>query len=62
MHQGLVLAALTTVLCGGAGGQPAAMRIPAPEFRDVTEWINSPPFKLADLKGQVVVVHFWAFG
>ncbi len=34
----------------------------APEFEDITAWVNSPPLKLADLKGKVVVVHFMAFG
>lgn len=34
----------------------------APELRDVTAWINSQPTALQDLRGKVVVVHFWAFG
>ncbi len=34
----------------------------APEFADITAWINSPPLKMSDLKGKVVVVHFMAFG
>jgi peroxiredoxin len=34
----------------------------APEFSTTGTWINSPPLQLADLQGQVVVVHFWAFG
>jgi hypothetical protein len=42
------------------------IRIPgrqrAPEFADITAWINSPPLKMSDLKGKVVVVHFMAFG
>ena len=25
------------------------------------DWLNSPPLKLAELKGKVVVVEFWAF-
>lgn len=37
-------------------------RQPAPEFADITAWINSPPLKMSDLKGKVVVVHFMAFG
>jgi hypothetical protein len=38
------------------------MKIPAPEFQGIDEWINSKPLSLKDLKGKVVVVHFWAFG
>ncbi len=34
----------------------------APELKQVDEWINSPPLKLADLRGKVVAFHFWAFG
>ncbi len=34
----------------------------APELRDVTAWINSEPITLKQLRGRVVVVHFWAFG
>ena len=35
---------------------------PAPEFRDVTEWINSDPLSMAKLRGKVVLVHFWTNG
>jgi hypothetical protein len=34
----------------------------APELRDVEAWINSPPLTLAQLRGQVVALHFWTFG
>ena len=37
--------------------------VPAPEFthdRD-SEWINSKPLKLADMRGNVVLVDFWTF-
>jgi peroxiredoxin len=33
-----------------------------PELRGITDWINSEPIKLADLRGKVVIVHFYAFG
>jgi hypothetical protein len=42
--------------------QPASLHVAAPEFAKVTEWHNSPPLKIADLKGQVVALHFWTFG
>ncbi|GAB4548491.1 MAG: hypothetical protein Kow0063_43430 [Anaerolineae bacterium] len=33
----------------------------APELHNET-WLNSEPLKLADLRGQVVMVEFWTFG
>ncbi len=33
-----------------------------PELEGVTEWINSPPLTLGQLRGRVVVVHFYTFG
>jgi hypothetical protein len=35
---------------------------PAPEFEDITAWVNSKPLTMKGLKGKVVVVHFMAFG
>ena len=35
---------------------------PAPEFPKDATWLQSKPLKLADLRGRVVVVHFWTFG
>jgi len=36
---------------------------PLPEFTHAasTDWINSPPLTLADLRGHVVLLHVWAF-
>jgi cytochrome oxidase Cu insertion factor (SCO1/SenC/PrrC family) len=42
--------------------QPEAMKIKAPGFTGIQEWINSKPLEWKDLRGQVVVVHFWTFG
>jgi thiol-disulfide isomerase/thioredoxin len=44
----------------GLGGDPRA--VPAPEFDGVTAWVNAKPFKVADQKGKVVVLHFWTNG
>ena len=34
----------------------------APEFADLGPWINSPPLRLAELRGKVVLVDFWTLG
>lgn len=40
-------------------GQPG---FKAPELVDTGEWINATPQQLAQLRGKVVVLHFYAFG
>jgi hypothetical protein len=64
MMRSIALAAAAGLFAGGAarGQEPAAMRVQAPELRDVTEWINTKPLKLADWRGRVVVLHYYAFG
>ena len=44
------------------GPEPPVMKIPAPELEGIEAWINSKPLALKDLRGQVVVLHFWTFG
>lgn len=34
---------------------------PAPEFIGLTDWINSPPLSLKELRGKVVLVDFWTY-
>ncbi len=34
----------------------------APELIDAGGWINSKPLRIADLRGQVIVLHFWTYG
>jgi len=34
---------------------------PAPELQGLTNWINSPPLTITQLKGKVVLVDFWTY-
>jgi len=34
---------------------------PAPKFEGLTNWINSPPLSLSQLRGNVVLVDFWTY-
>jgi hypothetical protein len=58
----LVLGLFLTCVPWAGAQQPVAMKIRAPELRGIDEWINSKPLSLKDLKGKVVVLHFWTFG
>jgi len=42
--------------------QPVALNVAAPDFEGIDTWLNGKPKTWKDLKGQVVVVHFWTFG
>ena len=58
----LLLGAALLPLATARAEQPAEMNIPTPEFKDIDEWINTKPLQIKDLRGKVVVVHFWTFG
>ncbi len=58
----LLLAAVLPCLPPAQGQEPVKLKIAAPEFKDVDEWINTKPLRLKDLRGKVVVLHFWTFG
>lgn len=56
---------LTLSLLGAAEGvallRPPETAPAAPEVESPV-WINSPPLRLADLRGKVVLVEFWTYG
>jgi peroxiredoxin len=57
----LVLLALVAT---AVAQQLAEFKARPPELNDhpAEEWINSRPLKLSELRGQVVMLHFWTFG
>jgi hypothetical protein len=42
--------------------EPVALKTAAPELKGIEAWINSKPLTLKELRGKVVVLHFWTFG
>jgi hypothetical protein len=56
------LAAVVALTSAASAQEPAAMKVAAPELDGIEAWINSKPLTLKDLKGRVVVLHFWTFG
>ncbi|NJN02626.1 MAG: thioredoxin family protein [Leptolyngbyaceae cyanobacterium SL_1_1] len=38
---------------------PAGMNLP--EFQGISQWLNSDPLTVADLRGNVVMIQFWTF-
>jgi peroxiredoxin len=61
---GTTLLAIGLMASNAHAQQPATFKAKAPELeeRSDEEWINSKPLKLSELRGQVVVLHFWTFG
>lgn len=51
-------------LAGAAQALSAEQAPQAPEFTasQAEQWVNSPPLKLEDLQGKVVLLEFWTFG
>lgn len=45
----------------GGGDVPAAEAQAAPEFQNIDTWLNSPPLKIEQLRGKVVLVDFWTY-
>lgn len=42
--------------------QMAETKAAAPEFSGLSNWQNSSPLTIADLRGKVVMVNFWTYG
>lgn len=40
----------------------AASQQAAPDFAGISNWFNSKPLNMADLRGKVVLVDFWTYG
>ncbi|RXH42362.1 thioredoxin family protein [Bradyrhizobium zhanjiangense] len=40
----------------------AASQQTAPDFTGISNWFNSKPLSMADLRGKVVLVDFWTYG
>ena len=40
----------------------AAVQGAAPNFSGISNWFNSAPLNIADLRGKVVLVDFWTYG
>ncbi|MFM9926875.1 thioredoxin family protein [Variovorax sp. H27-G14] len=45
----------------GGGDIPTSDAQAAPEFQNIDTWLNSPPLKLDQLRGKVVLVDFWTY-
>lgn len=52
------MAVLAAILSAGGIRGESLLGSPAPEWR-LTHWLNSPPLKLAELRGKVVLVRWW---
>ena len=55
----ILVLALRTSACAQ---EPVTLKTAAPELKGIENWINSKPLTLKELRGKVVVLHFWTFG
>ena len=55
---GLVVACTSASVQAGPAGKVGS---PAPEFKDIANWINSDPLTMKELRGQVVLIDFWTY-
>src|SRR5258707_13885344 len=68
----IVVSCLTSTAIPGVSGEAprdlnapfavAAVQGTAPNFAGISNWFNSAPLNIADLRGKVVLVDFWTYG
>ena len=46
----------------GARIEVAEVTGQAPNFKGISNWLNSAPLNMSDLRGKVVMVNFWTYG
>ncbi len=58
------ISGLTAEMPRGAAApiEVAAAEQTAPDFAGISNWFNSKPLRIADLRGKVVLVDFWTYG
>ena len=59
LHRAVIILLITL----GADVRAEPLAMPAPEFTatDARDWINTPPLRLAELRGNVLLIDFWTF-
>ncbi|RTL30145.1 MAG: redoxin domain-containing protein [Burkholderiales bacterium] len=55
----LLALSATAALTVAFYAQASAQATPAPEFAGIGRWFNSPPLRMEQLRGKVVLVDFW---
>lgn len=58
-HKSIAPQLLSTLT--GKEGALNTQATPAPQFVGLTNWINSPPLQISQLRGKVVLVDFWTY-
>lgn len=55
------LAAAATLVGASASANAATAPFEAPEFSGITQWLNSEPLTMKQLRGKVILVDFWTY-